>query len=490
MQNRLPCFLSALCALSVWESPAFAATNCDLDSPIVLSHHFGARKICPDTADREDCDDFEPAKYCADWDWDWNEFDYDCARWEVPVAERDLPPRDSNRYDTSLTRDLKAYHRYFSIDVVERLEACGNAVFVADKPVFATYEARARSLRNTVLEALNETPGASRVILIGMSQGAQDARFLAAALPVDDSDADPDDPVHGHGWMRDKVAAVVTVVGEDRGTESASILLDAIWYWQETLDGTNPWGTIQGSILGIPSRSPAFTTDMALEAPNVFWKKQTAGGPVRVLLEGYDVNDGTEYNLDAQDYYDHLLRATANLSVKYMTGTEFADWDDYTTSWSALTSTLGIDSAWSTQVSDADEAQNGIKYFSYAAKIRNWYAGWTTAELATHAAIEAALDEPEWYGGDNDSYVSVFSSGFEWRAGIVNGSQQPVFPNFEHVKTLAGSALGRGYHHQFFTGRNDALYQPQSGYREAAPYHGSSADFYEVVARNLKTEGL
>lgn len=131
---------------------------------------------------------------------------------------------------------------------------------------------------------------------------------------------------------RQGIPSLVSLIGALEVDAAGRLSLEgARWdlYWQQALDGDQPWGTIQGSILGIPSRNPAFTADMALEAPNLFWKKQTSGGPVRVLSEGYDVNDGAEYNLDEQEYYEHLLRGTANLSVKYMTGTEFADWDDY-----------------------------------------------------------------------------------------------------------------------------------------------------------------
>src|SRR5690606_1234293 len=127
-----------------------------------------------------------------------------------------LPPRRVNASDPNLVRTSAAesYHRYYSKEIVAGLEACGNRVFLSDKPPYASYQVRARSLRATVLEALAQT-GAEKVIVMGMSQGVQDARFMVAQLPVDDRRP-------SKGWMRNKVAALVGMAGEHAGAESRS----------------------------------------------------------------------------------------------------------------------------------------------------------------------------------------------------------------------------------------------------------------------------
>ncbi len=81
--------------------------------------------------------------------------------------------------------------------------------------------------------------------------------------------------------------------------------------------------------------------------------------------------------------------------------------------------------------------------------------------------------------GANDGYVSIDAQT------LANPAA-----NFEHIKTLNGQSLSRGYHHMFLTGRNDALYAPGEGWREAAPYNGDAAGFYQQVARDLKARGL
>jgi hypothetical protein len=58
------------------------------------------------------------------------------------------------------------------------------------------------------------------------------------------------------------------------------------------------------------------------------------------------------------------------------------------------------------------------------------------------------------------------------------------------VKTMSGKLTGRGYHHMFFSGRNDAQFVPAASVREAAPYQGGSADFYQQMARDLKARGF
>jgi hypothetical protein len=62
--------------------------------------------------------------------------------------------------------------------------------------------------------------------------------------------------------------------------------------------------------------------------------------------------------------------------------------------------------------------------------------------------------------------------------------------NMQHVKTMSGSRWGSGYHHMYFSGRNDALYGPVSKRQEAGLYQGSSADFYQKVIRDLVSAGF
>jgi len=80
--------------------------------------------------------------------------------------------------------------------------------------------------------------------------------------------------------------------------------------------------------------------------------------------------------------------------------------------------------------------------------------------------------------GRNDGYVSVDSQMLDNPAA-----------NFEHIKTLTGSMFGSGYHHLFATGRNDKLFAPALAQREAWPYNGDSASFYQQIARDLKRRG-
>src|SRR5690606_34909309 len=103
--------------------------GCKLEHPIVLSHHWGVRKICPDDTEGQDCELREEAKNCAQWV--TVEGERTCAAWRVPVAEQSLPPRNVNVYAPELKRDLSEYHRYFSPDVIARLEDCGNEVYIA-----------------------------------------------------------------------------------------------------------------------------------------------------------------------------------------------------------------------------------------------------------------------------------------------------------------------------------------------------------------------
>ena len=79
---------------------AFGQTSiedCELKYPVVLSHHFGLRTICPDSWTPDECMTREGdnlAKYCADWS-----DDEGCLEWVLPEDEADLPPRVDNLYD-------------------------------------------------------------------------------------------------------------------------------------------------------------------------------------------------------------------------------------------------------------------------------------------------------------------------------------------------------------------------------------------------------
>jgi pimeloyl-ACP methyl ester carboxylesterase len=441
-------FLSGAVWLSALHaSMAFAVdTSCQLKYPIVLSHHWGARPICPDPA-------LTGPKACVTVE------DYDrlcvakgvdatgrrtCGEWRVPAEDADLPPRDTNVVDPTLKRSLMGFHRYFSRTIVDRLvQTCGNKVYLADKPVYASYEERARSMRHTVLQALAET-GAAKVILIGVSQGSQDARFLAAALPVDDNDA-------RKGQMKDKVAAVVTLVGEDKGAESASIQLDVLFFnnggnWTDYLKTGGLW------------------SDEA--AKHLYWTRTVNGRLQYVLGENCK---GADCDLmTPEQRYAWGLHSLANLSTRYMRPNILQTL--FAFSWNDLKSATGMKhDRWDEQIPSWKEALNGVKYYSYAMAVQN---------------INEGIDRPElFYGifllaGKNDGYVSVDSQKLDNPA-----------PNFEHIKTLSGALFGTGYHHMFATGRNDKLYQPLATHREGPPYQGDSASFYQQIARDLKARG-
>jgi hypothetical protein len=436
-------------ALPACTSPdAVEGDTCQLRHPIVLSHHWSAAPICADPLPSEQCDRRQPARYCADWRYD-AELERDtCHAWRIPEDERWLPPRDTNDHDPDLQRSMDGHLRYYSRAIVERLEACGNEVYLSDKPPYASYEVRARSLRNTVLNAL-EASGSDRVHLFGMSQGVQDARYMTAVLPVDDADA-------SRGWMRDRVASVVSVVGEDQGAESASLLLTLLPVGDE--DG---WSAL-------PPSAGISQEDMAA----VLWRDGAASDSPHVLLEGYDPHDSAEYDLDAGAMYATFLRSVADLSMEYMTGNPDAGMIG-ADGWAAVRAHLDMDeTGWPEVVLEQDERDNGVEYLSYAAMAHRWDAADWGADLA-FSLIRSLY-------GDNDGYVTVASQSFADKG----------YPNFHHVKTMAGSDQGRGYHHMYFSGRHDAIYGPADAHREPPPYGESSADFYEQVARDLAARGL
>jgi hypothetical protein len=422
--------------------------TCTLRYPIVLSHHWSTLRICADPLPSERCDRRQPARLCADWRYDEDLGRDTCHAWRVPEDERHLPPRNVNAHDPALERDMDEYHRYYSKDIVDRLEACGNRVYHSDKPAYASYAVRARSLRNTVLEALADS-GADKVHLFGMSQGVQDARYMTAALPVDD-----DDPEGAR--MHERVASVVSVVGEDQGAESASLLLTLV-------AGEN------GGDWNARAAAAAPGDD---ELMDVLWNDTAAPEPTAVLLEGYDADDPAEHGLGPDDAYRHFVHSVADLSMEYMTADPdagFLDPED----WASLRSHLAApEEDWLQAVPPSREDDNGILYLSYAAMIRWWDPEAWGTDLAF--SIVRSLY------GDNDGYVTVASQSF---------ADKP-HPNFEHVKTMAGDEAGRGYHHMFFGGRNDAIYGPTEPHLEPHPYGGSSADFYEQVARDLAARGL
>jgi hypothetical protein len=448
-----------------------AGESCKTRYPIVLSHHFGVRKICDiPRMTPELCEQVEEAKNCRNW------VNGHCTDWRVPETELDLPPRNVNLHvapgTPALARDMAGFHRYYSKDIVTRLRTgCMNAVYLSDKPAFASYEMRARSLRNTVLQALRETQ-AAKVNIIGMSQGSQDARWLVAKLAVDDHDP-------SKGWMRDKVASISTVVGEDGGTGAASLFLDAVYVLNHPAGGpARPWS----DPTALEQSNPPLWTEQAIS--DTLWRIAGSNPPIYVLTEGYTPG---QYNLTKSQKYATYLHPYVDLSMKYMAATDLQG-ATFQQSWNELCTFVGKapnDRFWSNVVTRADEVNNGVKYFSYAAKIRNWdEARWGSgAEYLAFLTMWATL-------GDNDGYVTVAAQSFTSKE--YNGLGLPLgcYPNFHHVKTMAGSVFGRGYHHMFFGGRNDELYQPAAGLREPSPYGGSSADFYEAVAAQLKAANL
>jgi len=309
----------------------------------VLSHHWGLRAICPDPTltGAKACVNLEDyGRLCAAKGVDASG-QRTCAEWRVPAEDADLPPRDTNRVDPTLKRALLGYHRYFSRAVVDRLvKDCGNKVYIADKPVYASYEERARSMRHTVLQALAET-GASKVILIGMSQGAQDARFLTAALPVDDTDP-------GKGRMKDKVASVVTIVGEDKGAESASIQLDVLY-----LNNGGVWSDYV--------KTGGLWSDEA--ARKLFWTRTVNGRLQYVLGENCK---GADCDLmTPEQRYAWGLHSLANLSTRYMRPSFLQAM--FAFSWNDIKASTGMKhDRWDEQVPSWKEANNGVKYYSYA----------------------------------------------------------------------------------------------------------------------------
>lgn len=434
--------------------PAWAQTqSCQLQHPIVLSHHFSMRKICSELAPATGAASCVKAenyqKYCVAKGQDARG-QPTCGAWRVTPEEEALPPRNVNATDGTLTRDVSQYHRYFSADIVSRLrDTCGNKVYVADKPAYASYEVRARSLRNTVKEAL-AAEGASKVILIGLSQGVQDARYMTALLPFDDADA-------SQGQMKDRVAAVVSLSGEDGGAETASLGLRLM----HVVNGGN-WA----DRTSVPVWNPTDFNETA-------WKRTVDSQTVTVLSEQCR---GAECNVSADDAFRSTVHAMFNLSTRYMRPSAIQVGVEAPAAWNKLQQFVGsLEGEWKTIIPPSLEANNGVQYISYGARIHVWNNAWGGPSSADFLMFSTMATQ----GLANDGYVSVGRQQFENRA-----------LNFRHVQTLGGSILGSGYHHMFFTGRNDTLYQPSAQRRHAAPYAGSSADFYQQLAKDLKVMGL
>ncbi len=467
LRRILPLFVCLFLSGLLTGAPAIASSDCKLQYPIVLSHHFGARKICPDDWTAAECLSRETdavVKYCARWD-----VEKGCQQWVLPADEQHLPPRRVNASDPNLVRTSAAesYHRYFSKEIVASLEACGNRVFLSDKPPYASYQVRARSLRATLLEALEQT-GADKVVLIGMSQGVQDARFMVAQLPVDDQEP-------ARGLMRDKVVALVGMAGEHAGAESAALAVTLAYLgdyvagagWDDFAAGRAGWDVESGEKLmnDLLWRDQGnATTDEELERRPL------------VLSEGYDAHDLSQYGLTTDYKYRHFLHSVTNLTPLYMGSSPILD----RRAWDALRSYLGMtESGWGELVNASNEQCNGVEYFSYGARIRRWDQDqWGDATLYCLMRL---------LNGRNDGYVTLASQSFDRMPYKSCAGQKSS--NFRHVKTLDGQLWSHGYHHMFFSGRN-AGDAPAKGSREPAPYDGNAAEFYVQVLRDLKGVGF
>jgi hypothetical protein len=441
---------TALIVLSSFLVDAQATgSECTTKYPIVLSHHWGARKICDEqqAGVRKSCEKVEESKNCRQWVGDR------CVHWAVPPDELYLPPRNYNHFNADLVREMSEYHRYFSKEIVGRLTmsheegGCANKVYIADKPAFASYEERAKVLRQTVLLALREN-GAAKVNIIGMSQGAQDARYMAAVLPIND-----DEP--NLGLMSNVVASIVSLAGEHAGAESADLSLAFF-----NLLNQGRWE--KSSALGSFWNESDFN--------KLLWQDKTSAVPMFILSEvGYNA---IMPGLRSEDKFKAFLRSTAELSTRFMSPDRIVK-PLSNRSWSSLRRYAGMpDDNWLIKVPPRVEEDNGVSYYSFGAQIRVPASAWG-ADSYIHGVIKLLY-------GDNDGYVTVKSQTFNQRFGA----------NFQHVKILRGMASGSGYHHMFFSGRNDGLYAPANGKRESGLYGGSSADFYEAVARKLVSEGF
>ena len=429
-----------------------ADPSCKLQYPIVLSHMWSISEICsvPDRTGAKSCEaNQDYAKYCVDKS-TAADGSPKCLAWSVPDDEADLPPRDRNVNDPSLVRNVRSYHRYFSKAIVDRLTGtCGNKVYIADKPPFASYAVRARVLRTTVLQALRET-GAAKVNVIGMSQGVQDGRYMITALPVDlANSAGPK--------MNTKVASMVSLVGEDGGTESAGLTLSALL----VATGGN-WANYPASLVASQQKDVIAGTWKKIGAP------MDVGGQLVENCQGQVECDLSQ----SLDQYRWAIRSAVDLSPAFMRPSMIDQISQPLVGWNSLRQFVGQpDNSWSVSVSPALEANNGVRYMSYGAVLRFPQPGWEHPE--TFYAVSLVTSE-------NDSHVSLKRQQFLNKA-----------PNFENLKVMRGKPFTTGYHHTFFSGRNDPMYEStKPSELEPSPYGGSSADFYQQLARDMKARGL
>jgi hypothetical protein len=426
--------------------------SCQLRHPIVLSHVWSITPICRDASltGAQSCEATQDyARLCAVKSTGPDGQPH-CLQWQTPAEDLDLPPRNTNAFEPGLSRDLSAYHRHFSRAIVNRLrDTCGNAVYIADKPPFASYAVRARVLRETVLQALRET-GADQVNVIGMSQGVQDARYMTAALPLDT--ANPQGP-----RMAAKVASVVSLVGEDSGAETAGLGLEATLL----LNG-GVWSKVQPSLLK--------TVQPALN--NATWRRP--GMPPEQIGQLVEhCTNAQECDLSATEtQYRWLLRSMVDLSPAFMKPTLITSLGEPLVGWRHLLNyTWQSDVNWAVKVPPSAEANNGVRYMAYASWLRK------PSDTLDQTDIFYLLS---LFKAQNDGYVSV-------------GSQRlgnPA-PNFENVRLLQGQPGSVGYHHMFLSGRNDRMFGPtEPAQQEAAPYNGSAADVFQQVLRDMRTRGL
>ncbi len=97
----------------------------------------------------------------------------------------------------------------FADQIPETLRADGDAVFTLTLPPFQSVEERAKVIASQ-LEAIMVKTGASKVNLVGHSQGGLDARYLVSSM----------------GWG-DRVASVTTLATPHRGSPLADMALAA-----------------------------------------------------------------------------------------------------------------------------------------------------------------------------------------------------------------------------------------------------------------------
>ncbi len=445
--------LSTALALSTLTGSALAVdTTCQTRYPIVLSHVWSISPLCrdPKATGADSCEHkLDYARLCVQKS-TTADGQPKCLKWSVPADELDLPPRNTNLFEPGLHRDLSAYHRHFSKAIVSRLrDTCGNPVYIADKPPFASYAVRARALRSTVLQALRET-GAAKVNVVGMSQGVQDARYMAIAMPVDD--ANPQGPK-----MKSVMASVVSIVGEDSGAETSGLGLQAI-----LVANGGEWTRVQDTTL--QSVQPALV--------DATWRRpgQPLSSTGQLIEHCRNTNACDLASNETQ--YRWLLRSMVDLSPAFMNPDLLAQLSQPLLGWGNLRSYVWQpDNRWSDSVPPAAEANSGLRYLSYAAWMRKPSDNMDQSEVWWLLSL---------FSSQHDGYVSVDSQRFRSRAA-----------NVENVKLMQGQWGSTGYHHMFFTGRNDRMYGPvNAADQEAPPYRGSSADFWQQLARDLKARAL